>query len=539
MSRICVMGDKARLGLQRGINVIANAVKATLGPRCMNVIYSYHYGSPISTKDGVTVARQIEAKDELEQMGILMVREVAQKTADNSGDGTTTATVLAQAIYNEGLKALHTGISSVLVKRAIDKAVLDVIDFIDTQTRKVITEKEAKQIAMISANNDELIGNAVFDAINKVGPDGVVTLEDNTVSNDIEIVAVEGMQLNEGMLSPFFMTDPERMVAEYDNPKILLVDGDLNDIMPIKALIEECISTQRKPLVIIAHNISGPALQAMALSKAQKGVPILGCKAPQFGEYRENILEDIAILTKSIITGGKLGIRAMDIKYDMLGSCDRIVSDRFKTTITGGHGDKEKLAGRISLLTEQISNSISDYDTQKLQERLAKLTTGVAVIKVGGNSETEQKERKMRVEDSLLATKAAMEDGIVAGGGCVYIRAAKFLQDAHNRIEIGLESTNEDRIGYDIVCRALRAPGAAIAHNAGMSGEEVMANILLSDNLGYGYDFLSNKYGDMFEMGVIDPAKVVKNALINASSVAGQMLTTECCVYEELGDVEP
>ena len=537
MTRISVFGDKARAGLQRGVNIIAGAVKATLGPRGMNVVYSYHYGNPITTKDGVTVARQVESKDELEQMGILMIREVAQKTADNSGDGTTTASVLAQSIYNEGLKYLGTGVSSVLIKRSIDKAVNEVIDFILKQNKEIIDEKEAKQIAMISSNNDSIIGDSVFYALDTVGKNGVVTLEDNPGSEEIIVELVEGMQLNEGMLSPFFMTDPERLICEYPNtdfpvePKILLVDGDLSDIQPLKALIEDCIMAHKKPLVIIAHNISGPALQALALSKAQKGIPVLGCKAPQFGEYRENMLEDIAIFTGSVIMGGKLGIRAMDIKYDMLGSCNRIVSDRFKTTITNGFGDKEKINGRINLLTEQIQNSVSDYDKEKLQERLAKLTTGVAVIKVGGNSETEQKERKMRVEDSLLATQAAMEEGIVPGGGIIYLRASNYLKEP--------EGTTEERIGYSIIKRALRSPILQIASNSGIVGEEVIANILISDNYNYGYDFLNNKYGNMFEMGIVDPTKVVKNALINAASVAGTMLTTEVCVYQDLGDIEP
>lgn len=532
MTRIVKFKDEARLGIKAGVDLIADAVKATLGPRGKNVIYSYHYGNPISTKDGVTVARQVESKDELQQLGVLMVREVAQKTADDSGDGTTTASLLAQAIYSEGLRCLNTGVNSVLIKKGIDKAVDEVVQYIDTIAKPINSDDEARQIAMISANNDTTIGDSIAYAISIVGKNGVITLEDNHTGSGIEVVVEEGMQLSEGMLSPFFMTDPEKLIAEYVNPKILIVDGELADIMPIKGLIEECIATHKQPLVIMAHNITGVALQAMAMSKAQKGVPILGCKLPQFGEYRENLLEDLSILTKSAIMGGKFGVRAIDLKYEMLGSCDKVTSDRFKTTFIGGHGDKDKIQGRINLLEQHISKSISDYDKEKLQERLAKLTSGVAVVRVGGRTEVEQKEKKMRVEDSLLATQAAMEEGIVPGGGTVLLRCSKELT-------VPQYATEEEKVGYNIIKKALREPILQIASNSGISGEEIIANVLLDKSHTYGYDFLGNRYGDMYEMGVIDPAKVVKNSLRNAASVAGTLLTTEVAIYEELGDVDP
>ena len=432
MSKEVFFQDKAREGLLRGINLISNAVKATLGPRGRNVVYGFHYGSPIATKDGVTVARQIESSDQLEQMGILLIRQVSQKTADDSGDGTSTAAVLAQAIFAEGLKSLNTGANPILIKRGIDKAVEEVMTFIDSLSKKIDGPEAILNIASLSANNDKEIGQLIVDAITKVGENGVVTIEDNYVGSDSEVITVEGMQLNEGMLHPFFITDTERLCAEYTDPKILIIDGEIVDIMAFKPIIEDCIAKNKRALLIIAHNITGTALQSLAMSKAQGGIPLLACKAPQFGEYRSDMLTDIAILTGSTIVGGKLGIHPKDMTFEQLGDCEKVYSDRFSTTIIGGKGKKEDIDVRVKQIQHQIDVAHSDYEKIKGQERLAKLTSGVAVIKVGGQTEVEQKEKKMRVEDSLHATRAAIEGGIGAGGGVIYLRASKMLEERLN-----------------------------------------------------------------------------------------------------------
>lgn len=367
-----------------------------------------------------------------------------------------------------------------------------------------------------------------------MGRDGVVTIEDNYNRATMEIIKIEGMQFDEGMLSPFFVTDAEKLTAHYEKPKILMIDGEVVDILPLAPLIEECVGKQKQPLLIIAHNITGTALQTLAMSKAKNGVPVLACKAPQHGEYRTNMLEDMALLTGCTIMGGTLGIQAKDMTYDCLGTCESVLADRSSTTIVGGGGDKKKINGRIKLIEEQMEASVSDYDKEKLQERLAKLTSGVAIIRVGAHSELEQKEIKMRVEDSLHATKAAMEDGIVPGGGLVYLNASRI---ALKEPVGGLESTmsQEEVIGRSIVKKALRTPLLQIASNSGLVGEEIIAGM----SNGNGYNFLTNKYEDLVKSGVIDPVKVVKNALKNAASVASMMLTCEVCIYESDEDVVP
>jgi chaperonin GroEL len=523
--------ENARAGLLKGVNLIANAVKVTLGPRGRNALYGFHYGFPIATKDGVTVARQVEASNQLEQLGVLLVREAAQKTADDSGDGTTTASVLSQAIFAEGLKSLSAGANPILIKRGIDKAVAEVIEYIQSHSKQITTDEEQLKVATLSANNDANVGKLIQEAFSVVGTNGVVTLEDSQ-TEESTVMAIEGMQLNEGFLSPFFMTNAEKMFAEHNNPKILLVDGDVSDVIPLKAIIEETIAVQKRPLVIIAHSITGTALQTMSMSVAKQGIPLLGCKAPQFGEHRENIIGDIAVLTGAPIVGGLTGIRTEDLTFDMLGESDRVWADRFSTVIVGGHGEKDKLKGRVNLLEEQIKKSQSDYDTEKLQERLAKLTTGVAVVQVGGRTEVEQKEAKARVEDALHATKAAIDEGVVPGGGTMYLRASLTLKTPS-------ESTEEEKIGYDIVKRALKAPIKQIATNSGISGDEVIAFMVSADRHeaeGFGYNFLTNKYVDLIEDGVIDPTKVVKNALLNAAGVASTLLTTEVAIYETIED---
>jgi len=527
--KITILQEKARQGLKRGVDLISNAVKVTLGPRGRNIIYGFHYGFPVATKDGVTVARQVESSDQLEQLGVLLIREVAQKTADDSGDGTTTAAVLAQAIFTEGLKSLNTGANPILIKRGIDNAVKKVVKYIDRNSKKIKGEEAILNVATLSANNDIDIGKLIKEAISQVGANGVVALEDNPSGDFSEVFTIEGMQLSEGMLSPFFITNLEKMIAVYENPRILIVDGEISDAVPLKPIIEEVIGTRQEPLLIIAHALTGTALQAMTMSKAKSNIPLLVCKAPQFGDYRSDMLCDVAIATGSCIVGGTLGIKTVDLTYDQLGRCRSVKADRFSCTIVGGQGDSKAIAGRISLLDEQIKASKSDYDKEKLQERLAKLTTGVAIVRVGAASELEQKEKKMRVEDSLHATKAAIEEGIVPGGGIVYLNASKSLKTPS-------KSSEEERIGYDIIRKALRAPILQIATNSGVPGEEIIANINTS---GQGYNFLTNKYVDLVEDGVIDPTTVVKNALINAASVAGMMLTTEGVIYEREEDVVP
>jgi len=424
-----VLSNEAREGLKRGVNLICDPVKATLGPRGRNVLYGFHYGYPVSTKDGVTVSRQIEAKDGLEQLAVLAIRQAAVQTADDAGDGTTTACVLAQEIFSKGLKSLNTGANPVLIKRGIDDAVKEVINFISNQSQPIEGDEAILNVATLSANNDRFIGRLVLEAIKEVGIDGVISLEDNQNKPECEVITVEGMQLSEGMVSPFFMTDTVKVRAEYNNPKILLIDGELADIMPIKPLIEEVIGKQKLPLLIICHNLIENALQIAVQNRAQGGLPLLICKAPQHGEYRKDMMTDIGIVTGAGIIGGTIGISAQDFTFDMLGECERVEADRFSTTIIKGKGKQKDIEGRISLLDQLILECRSDYEKEKLQERLAKLTTGVAIIRVGAKTEIEQKEMKMRVEDSLCATKAAVDDGIVPGGGTCLLKASYHLEE--------------------------------------------------------------------------------------------------------------
>jgi chaperonin GroEL len=538
MGKDVSFNNQARNRLRAGVDLIADAVKATLGPKGRNVVYGFHYGFPVATKDGVTVARQIESADQTEQLGVLLVRQAAQKTADDAGDGTTTASLLVQAIYTEGLRCLNTGANPILIKRGIDKAVTKVLEFIDNNSINIKEESDIFNVATVSANNDEQIGNLIAEAIKKVGENGVVTLEDNYSGADSTVNVVEGMQTNEGMLSPFFMTDTQRLIAEYHNPKILLIDHELSDIMSIAALIEYVIKDKKEPMVIIAHNVIGLALQTLAMSKAQKGIPILACKAAQFGDFRSDLLVDIAALTGATVMGGKHGFLARhftereDRGYALLGSCEKITADRFSTTIIGGGGSQEEIDKRIADIDERMKGALSDYDKEKYQERLAKLTSGVAVISVGANSEVEQKEKKMRVEDSLCATKAAIDEGIVAGGGIMYLYASRKLETPSNIHQ-------DEEIGFNIIRKALKEPLNQIARNSGISGEEVMARCS-DDNLNQcGYNFLDNKYGNLVKMGIIDPVKVVKNALQNAASVASMLLTTEVCISEVPEEAAP
>ena len=545
MEKIVLFGNEAREKIKKGVDLITKSISTTLGPRGRNVIYGYHYGYPICTKDGVTVARQIECTDPTEQLGLLLIRQVAQKTADDAGDGTTTASLLAQAIFTEGLKVLGTGANPILIKRGIDKAVEEAVKFIKQNSKINPTGEELLKIAIISANNESSLGSLICEAIKKAGKDGVITIEDNYKDSSTYIETIEGMQLNEGYLSPYFVTDPIKMEAVYENPYILIADYEINHIQPLMKAIELVVGKEKRPLVIIANNISGQALQTLVMNKHKGGVPLLACKAPYFGDNRSEQLNDLAILTGGVVIGASSGLKFEDIDLKDLGQVDKIISTKSYTTFTGGKGNSNDIQARIGVLQNAINKTESDYEKAKLQERLAKLTSGVAVIKVGGFTEVEVKEKKMRIEDALHASRAALEEGIVAGGGVTLLRASKYLES------FPLPNA-EEGIGWKIIIQALREPIKQIALNSGMDGSEVIANILSyrepiislsssSDvkmtvwhNSNYGYDFLTNQYGDLIELGIIDPTKVVRLTLENGASVAGTLLTTEVtCVEKE------
>lgn len=567
MRKVVAFNNEAREKMKRGIDLIANSIKVTLGPRGRNVAYSFHYGYPVVTKDGITVARQVDAVDPIEQMGLLLIRQVSQVTADAAGDGTTTSALLAQAIFTEGLKVLGSGANPILIKKGIDRAAEEAIAFVKSHTTTNPSEADLLKIATISANNDAKIGELICDAIKQAGRDGVITIEDNYHDMTTYIQTIEGMQLSEGWLSPHLVTDPLKMEAVYDNPYILIADYDINHIQPLMKAVEMVVGEKKRPLVIVANNIGGQAIQTIVMNKHKAGVPILACKAPYFGDNRTEQLNDLAILTGGRVISPASGLTFDDLTIDDLGQCSRVLATKSYTTFTGGNGNPTDLNARIILLQSQIAKSESDYEKGKLEERLAKLTSGVAVIKVGAATEVECKEKKMRIEDALHATRAALEEGIVPGGGVMLLRAAKHIeaQDAYK---------DEEEIGRKIVIKALQEPIKTIAHNSGMDGSEVIAGILgkgqapiifvshgafkeveLTDltpgkivrteepstikvvdgpeAMNFGYDFLTNQYGDMLEMGVIDPTKVVRLTVENAVSVASMLLTTECVIAEE------
>lgn len=553
--KIVHFGNEGRQKLLKGVNLISEAIKSTLGPKGRNVTYGFHYGFPIVTKDGVTVARQVESRDPIEQLGLLLIRQVAQKTADDAGDGTTTASLLAQSIFTEGLKVLGTGANPILVKKGIDLAVIKAIEYIREHVKSNPNKEDLLKIAMISANNDKIIGDIIYEAISKSGDNGVITIEDNYSGSDTYIKTIEGMQLNEGYLSPYFSTDLQKMEANYQDPYILIADYEINHIQPLMKAVELIIGQEKKPLVIIANDVKGQALATLVANKHKQGLPLLACKAPHFGDNRTEQLTDLAILTGGRVVGHSTGLKFEDIELSDFGRADNILSSRHHTTITGGKGKKEDIDSRILVLQTFIDRSESDYEKEKLQERLAKLTSGVAVIKVGASTEVECKEKKMRVEDALHATRAAIEEGIVPGGGLMMLKASCYLKD------VPADLTEEEKIGWKIIAKALQAPIKQIALNAGLDGSEIIANIISnkvvnkgtsksfqSDNISgtviyipvgdinYGFNFLNNKYGDLIEMGVIDPFKVVRLTLENSASVAGTLLTTECVIAEEIED---
>ncbi|WP_422083444.1 chaperonin GroEL [Ulvibacterium sp.] len=514
---------EARDGLKRGVDALANAVKVTLGPKGRNVIVSKSFGSPVVTKDGVTVAKEIELADALENMGAQMVKEVASKTNDLAGDGTTTATVLAQAIVKEGLKNVAAGANPMDLKRGIDKAVDAIVENLSKQSKRVGDSSEKiKQVAAISANNDEAIGDLIAQAFGKVGKEGVITVEE-AKGTDTYVDVVEGMQFDRGYLSPYFVTDSEKMTADLESPYILLFDKKISAMKDLLPVLEP-VAQSGKPLLIIAEDVDGEALATLVVNKLRGSLKIAAVKAPGFGDRRKAMLEDIAILTNGTVISEERGFSLENTTIDMLGSCEKVTIDKDNTTIVNGSGAAKNIKTRVNQIKSQIETTTSDYDKEKLQERLAKLAGGVAVLYVGAASEVEMKEKKDRVDDALHATRAAVEEGIVAGGGVALVRAKKMLA------KVTTENADEET-GVQIVARAIESPIRTIVENAGGEGSVVVAKVN-EGKADYGYDAKSEKYVDMLKAGIIDPTKVARIALENAASVAGMILTTECALTD-------
>jgi chaperonin GroEL len=513
----------ARDRMLRGVDILANAVKVTLGPKGRNVVLDKSFGAPRITKDGVTVAKDIELEDKFENMGAQMVREVASKTNDLAGDGTTTATVLAQAIVREGVKSVAAGMNPMDLKRGIDLAVAKVIDDITKNARAVKSSKEVAQVGTISSNGDENIGKMIAEAMQRVGNEGVITVEEaKSLETDVDIV--EGMQFDRGYISPYFVTNADKMIAELNDPYILIFEKKLSTLQTMLPVLEAVIQTG-KPLLIIAEEVEGEALATLVVNKLRGGLKVAAVKAPGFGDRRKAMLEDIAILTNGQMIAEDLGIKLESVTLQMLGRAKKVVIEKEKTTIVDGTGKKKDIEARVAQIKQQIDETTSDYDKEKLQERLAKLAGGVAVIRVGGATEIEVKERKDRVDDALNATRAAVEEGIVPGGGVALLRAKK----AVGRIK----DDNEDvQAGINIVLKALEAPIRQIAENAGVEGSIVVGKITDQNEADYGFDAQTEKYGDMFRAGIIDPAKVVRTALQDAASIAGLLVTTEAMIAE-------
>ena len=528
MAKDIKFDSDARDGLKRGVDALANAVKVTLGPKGRNVIISKSFGSPTVTKDGVSVAKEVELEDELENMGAQMVKEVASKTNDLAGDGTTTATFLAQSIVKEGIKNVAAGANPMDLKRGIDKAVQAIIIDLEKQAQKVGNSSEKiKQVAAISANNDNTIGDLIATAFEKVGKEGVITVEE-AKGMETYVDVVEGMQFDRGYLSPYFVTDADKMIADLENPYILLFDkkiSNLNEILPIL----EPVAQSSRPLLIIAEDVDGQALATLVVNKLRGGLKIAAVKAPGFGDRRKAMLEDIAILTGGTVISEERGFSLENATLDLLGTAETITIDKDNSTIVNGNGDAEAIKARVNQIKAQIETTTSDYDKEKLQERLAKLAGGVAVLYVGAASEVEMKEKKDRVDDALHATRAAVEEGIVAGGGVALVRTKKTLE------KIATENLDETT-GIQIVNKAIESPLRTIVENAGGEGS-VVINKVLEGNKNFGYDAKSETYVDMLEAGIIDPKKVTRVALENAASVAGMILTTECALIDIKEDV--
>jgi len=527
MAKQVIHGEDSRAAILRGINQLADAVKITLGPKGRNVVIDKKFGSPTITKDGVTVAKEIELKDSLENMGAQMVREVASKTSDVAGDGTTTATVLAQAIFREGVKTVAAGANPMALKRGIDKAVEQATASIQKQAKPVKGDMIA-QVGTVSANGDQTIGNIIAEAMNKVGKDGVITVEESkTMETSLEVV--EGMQFDRGYLSPYFVTDPERMEAVLDNPLILINEKKVSSMKDLLPLLEQ-VAKLGKPMLIIAEDVEGEALATLVVNKLRGTLNIAAVKAPGFGDRRKAMLEDIAILTGGKVISEDLGIKLENVKLEDLGRAKKITIDKDNTTIVEGAGKQYDIEGRVKTLRAQIEDTTSDYDREKLQERLAKLVGGVAVIKVGAATETEMKEKKARVEDAMHATRAAVEEGIVPGGGVALVRAAKALEKY--QINAAGEGDPDEQIGVNIVRRALEEPLRQIVQNAGKEGAVVVERVRSEKNENIGFNAATETFEDLVKAGVIDPAKVTRTALQNAASIAGLMLTTEAMVAE-------
>lgn len=516
-----LFGQEARNEIMKGVGILADAVKVTLGPRGRNVAFEKSFGSPGITKDGVTVAKEIELKDKFQNMGAQMVREVASKTAEVAGDGTTTATVLAQAIFNEGNKYVTAGANPMELKRGIDKAVVVAVKSIKDQSKKISSKKEIEQIATISANNDEIIGQQIAEAMEKVGRDGVITVEEaKGMESSIDIV--EGMQFDRGYSSPYFVTNPEKMETVLTDPLILIVEKKISGMKALLPILEQ-VARAGKPLLIIAEDVEGEALATLVVNKIRGTLNVAAVKAPGFGDRRKQMLEDIAILTSGRLVAEELGISLETMHLADLGSAKKVVITKDTTTIVEGKGSSEDIKNRVAQLKMQIENTTSDYDREKLQERLAKLAGGVAVIKVGAATETEMKEKKDRIEDALSATRAAVEEGIVSGGGVALLRAQQELEN--------LKLVGDEELGVNIVKKALEAPVRIIATNAGEDAS-VIVNAIRKEKGDYGYDARTAKYVYMIEAGIIDPAKVTRFALQNAASISGLLLTTEAVIAE-------
>ena len=516
-------GNDARVKMLKGVNVLADAVKVTLGPKGRNVILDKSFGAPTITKDGVSVAREIELEDKFENMGAQMVKEVASKANDAAGDGTTTATVLAQAIVNEGLKAVAAGMNPMDLKRGIDKAVSAVVSELKNLSKPCETSKEIEQVGTISANSDSIVGQLIAQAMEKVGKEGVITVEDGTGLDD-ELAVVEGMQFDRGYLSPYFINKPETAPVELDNPYILLVDKKVSNIRELLPVLEG-VAKAGKPLLIIAEDIEGEALATLVVNTMRGIVKVAAVKAPGFGDRRKAMLQDIAILTAGTVISEEIGMELEKATLEDLGQAKRVVINKDNTTIIDGVGDEAQIKGRVAQIRQQIEESTSDYDKEKLQERVAKLAGGVAVIKVGAATEVEMKEKKDRVDDALHATRAAVEEGIVAGGGVALVRAA-------TKVATTLKGDNEEQdVGIKLALRAMEAPLRQIVTNAGEEAS-VVASAVKNGEGNFGYNAGTEQYGDMIEMGILDPTKVTRSALQFAASVAGLMITTECMVTD-------
>jgi chaperonin GroEL len=513
----------AREGISRGVDILANAVRVTLGPKGRNVVIDKSFGAPRITKDGVTVAKEIELKDKFENMGAQMLRAVASKTHDHAGDGTTTATVLAQAIVREGMKSVSAGVNPMDLKRGIDLAVVRVVEDLKARSKPVVDNNEIAQVGIVSANGDEVVGRKIAEAMQKVGKEGVITVEEAT-GIEFELDVVEGMQFDRGYLSPYFVTNTEKMTVELQDPYVLIHEKKLSNLQALLPVLEAVVQSSR-PLLIIAEDIEGEALATLVVNKLRGGLKVAAVKAPGFGDRRKAMLEDIAILTNGQTISEELGIKLENVTLDMLGTAKRVTIDKDATTIVDGAGSAEAIKGRVEAIRAQIENTTSDYDKEKLQERLAKLAGGVAIIKVGGASEIEVKERKDRVDDALHATRAAVEEGIVPGGGTALLYASRALD--------ALTGANDDQTrGIDIVRKALQAPLRQIAQNAGHDGAVVAGKLIDGNDQNLGFNAQTEVYENLVTAGVIDPTKVVRSALQDAASVAGLLITTEAAVAD-------